>query len=495
MNANLVIVLSFGFFLALFTVIGVLSAGVKKDTTEDYLVAGRDVPPWLTALSAVATNNSGYMFIGLIGFTFREGLSAVWLSAGWLFGDWLVWIFVYERVRRSSEELGVASVPTLLAHRGDHIDRVVAGAAGVLTFLFLGGYAAAQLKAGSAALHSLFGWDPAMGAWLGAGVVLLYCYSGGLRASIWTDAAQSMVMLGAMLILVAAAMLEVGGPLALCDRLAALDPALVRWYPTEMRAGLLPYVLGFVAGGFGAVGAPHILVRAMALESPEAIPRTRNIYYAWFLPFLAASTIVGLYGRVLLPKLVAVPPKLLGADPDVVRLFLVQASESALPEMAMLLLPNVLIGVMLAGIFSATMSTADSQLLSCSAALTQDIFPRWKDSYIATKVGTVSVTALALWIALHANQGVFALVLYSWSLLGASLGPLILLRLYGHQPPRLVAISMMVLGMTVVGAWDWTGYQNDVFRLLPGFLAPMALYGVLGLVHGFPLARPEDDLP
>lgn len=495
----MIVVATFLFFLVGFTAVGVASSKVKKDTTEDYLVAGRDTPAWLAALSTVATNNSGYMFIGLIGFTYREGVSSLWLSLGWLAGDMVAWLFVYEGVRRCSERYGVASIPALLAYRDGAVDRVLAAVAGVLTFLFLGGYAAAQLKAGSAALNSLFGWDLSLGCCLGAVVVLIYCYSGGLRASIWTDAAQSMVMMGAMVVLVGAALLQVGGPGALMGRLAEIDPGLVRWTPQRAELGYGLYFLGFCFGGFGAVGAPHILVRAMAIESADEIPRARNIYYMWFLPFLLCSVAVGLYARVLVPKLAAVPAELAAASAEAQRLALVQGSEQALPALALALLPDVLIGVMLAGIFSATMSTADSQLLSCSAALTQDILPRYKDSYVASKVGTVGVTALSLGIALWADSGVFALVLDSWSLLGATLGPLLVLRLFGHVPGRTLSLAMMVVGAGATVGWKVAGLHQDVFMLLPGMVAPFGLYLVAGAVGGFPREpsawQPEEEAP
>ena len=153
------VVASFVFFLVLFTLVGVLSARKKQSTSEDYLVASRNVNPWLTALSAVSTNNSGYMFIGLIGFAWRAGLEAIWITLGFIVGDFLTWLWVHKRVRAQSEKVEAASVPSLLAT--DHMGRVsrpIAVVTGALTFFFLGGYAAAQLKAGSTTLNALFGW-------------------------------------------------------------------------------------------------------------------------------------------------------------------------------------------------------------------------------------------------------------------------------------------------------------------------------------------------
>ncbi|MCB9601800.1 MAG: sodium/proline symporter [Sandaracinus sp.] len=456
--------------LLAFTVLGVASAWRRTDTPRDYLVADRKVPAWLAALSAVATNNSGFMFVGLIGFTYAYGVQAVWLQLGWVVGDFLCWVRFHRRVRERSGDLDANGVPTLLAtdERGRR-DPVIAGAAALLTFFFLAGYAAAQLKAGSTALHALFGWDARVGAILGAVVVVLYSFSGGLRASIWTDAAQSFVMLFAMIALLIAATSRL--PLGeLFGALRAEDPALVQWMPSEGLAFGFPlYLLGFVFGGLGVLGQPHILVRTMSLDDPANVPKARLIYFAWFVPFSIAAVVVGLYARVVPLELVSE-----GAN--------VPIGELAMPALASVLLPDVLVGLALAGLFAATISTADSQLLSCSAAVTQDLVPRWRDSYLAGKLATLTVGAFALMLALRADEGVFALVLMAWSALGASLGPLLVLRLAGRPVARPTALAMMAAGVFTVFAWSELGLSGAVFELLPGMAAAFVAYGLAPLL-------------
>lgn len=478
---NLAIVGSFLFFLLLFTGIGVLSSRQKTASSEDYLVASRNVSPWLIALSAVSTNNSGYMFIGLIGFTWRSGIEAVWITFGWILGDLLTWFWVHKRVRDQSEAVGAASVPALLATlRNGRVQRPIAIAAGVLTLLFLGGYAAAQLKAGSMTLHALFDWPLWLGSVIGVVIVAVYCMSGGIRASIWTDAAQSIVMIGAMSILVAYCVHEVGGPQALWAKLAAIDPKLVDLLPRSLSFGLALYVLGFVFGGVATIGQPHILVRFMAIDSSNSLNKARVIYFVWYTFFSAAALVVGLYARVILPELGA------GLSGEA----LASATEGALPVLSVKLLPAILIGVMLAGLFSATMSTADSQILSCSAAVTQDIMPRWSSSYRASKIATLSVAALALGIALTASSGVFSLVLVAWSALGAALGPILLVRLARRPLPTGLALAMMAVGIGTVFAWGASPYTNSIFKVLPGMVAPCVLYA---LAMPFLSRRHQDD--
>ncbi|NQV23591.1 MAG: sodium/proline symporter [Rhodopirellula sp.] len=468
------VVLSFLACLAIFVLIGVSSAWASTNTTDDYLLAGRNVPPWLAALSAVATNNSGFMFIGQIAYTYRVGIEAVWMMVGWVVGDFIAWLVVHPRVRHQSEVSDVATVPALLGSSQAGSKRIVVMLAGAMTFVLLGVYAAAQLKAGSTALQVLFGWEPQIGAIIGAVIVVLYCFSGGIRASIWTDAAQSFVMILAMLILLIAASFEVGSPSDVWSNLKAQDPVLVEWFPRDLRFGFALYLLGMTFGGFGAIGQPHILVRFMAIRSLDEMQRARWIYFMWFIPFFAASIAVGLYARAYMPDLLSIP--LTDGMTEA------QATELAMPEMAQRLLPDVLVGLTLAGLFSATMSTADSQILVCSGAITQDINPQWKNSYIASKLATLAVTALALTVALFAGQGVFSLVLIAWSALGAGLGPALMLRLLHVRLSSLTITLMMTAGVGTVIAWNLIGFDGDVFKLLPGMVASFLMWPIGSLL-------------
>ncbi|QGJ68682.1 Sodium/proline symporter [Planctomycetales bacterium 10988] len=461
---------SFLFFLGIFVLIGISSALSRKETTEDYLLAGRNVPPWLAALSAVATNNSGFMFIGQIAYTYRVGIESIWMMIGWIVGDFIAWKLVHPRVRIHSEEVDVATVPALMGSTQNGSRRFVVVLAGLMTFVLLGVYAAAQLKAGSAALQTLFGWHPSTGAIIGAIIVVLYCFSGGIRASIWTDAAQSFVMILSMITLLIAASFVVGSPVEVWMNLKSQDPRLVEWFPRNLEFGFAMYLIGMTFGGFGAIGQPHILARFMAIRSVDEIHQARFTYFLWFIPFFLASIAVGLYARALMPDLLNIPLTQGMTE--------TQATELAMPEMARRLLPDILIGLTLAGLFAATMSTADSQILVCSGSITQDITPRWKDSYFASKIATLAVTGLALGVALFAGQGVFSLVLIAWSALGAGLGPALVLRLFHVKISSLTMILMMTAGVASVIGWNISGYDDDIFKLFPGMLASFLMWPI-----------------
>ncbi len=466
-------IITFALCLLGFTGVGAMAARAKQDNTEDYLLAGRSVSPWLTALSAVATNNSGYMFIGLIGYAYTSGFQAVWLQVAWVLGDYAAWRWVQKGVRRTSGAVGALSVSDWfgkgLAEPGSdekHVShsRWTVRVSALLTFMFLGGYAAAQLKAGSVSMEVLFGWPDHWGAIIGSVIIVIYCFSGGMRASIWTDAAQSMVMIVSMTLLAITGLLKTEGFSGLVDALRDESPQLVAFAPASTLSGSLLFFAGFLFGGLGGLGQPHILSRVMSLRSANDIDRTRSYYFGWFIPFSLLALLVGLQARVLLPDLLAQ-----GAE---------MGPEHALPLLSVELLPAGLVGLMLAGIFSATMSTADSQVLSCTAAITQDLFPSLRGNYRMAKYATLATGFVSLMIALYATQGVFDLVLMSWSILGASLGPLVIIRAWDRPVSQTLSLSMMFSGLGTVVLWRSLGWGSVVYEILPGMVVPFLVYFV-----------------
>ena len=226
------IFLSFCFFLFLFTLIGFLSVLKKKNTSLDYLLANQEIKPWLAAISAISTSNSGYMFIGQIGFTYVYGLQSVWLMFGLIFGDFISSLFVHKNLRKKSQELKVVSFANLVSKWHGKNYKYVQLFGGVIILIFLSTYAAAQLNAGSKSMHILFDIDYKLGAIIGGIIVLLYCFSGGIRASIWTDVAQSIVMIIAMSLMVIFGIKELGGLSSFVNQLHKISPDYMKWFPS-----------------------------------------------------------------------------------------------------------------------------------------------------------------------------------------------------------------------------------------------------------------------
>ena len=460
------VVYSFLFFLLLFVLIGVSSSFKSKGNNSDYLLAGHDIPPWLAALSAIATNNSGYMFIGMIGYTYTSGLQSIWLMVGWIVGDFIMSIFVHKKLRKITESENLLSFGGVLSRWQHGTDfRKLRLLVGIITVIFLGVYAAAQFKAGSKALHVLFGWDYNTGAIIGSIIVFLYCLSGGIRASIWTDAAQSIVMIFAMSMLFFVGVSEVGGFDQYIAKLSAISPSFLDVTPTGLAMdnsiGMFLFILGWVFGGFGVIGQPHIMIRFMTVANPENMNKTKAYYYSWYVAFYTVTIGVGLTARLILPE---------ASSFD---------AELALPIMSQKLLPEILIGVVLAGIFSATMSTADSQILSCSAAFTRDILPKEKDTLLITKATTGFVTVIALLIALYGSSNVFDLVLIAWSVLSAGFGPLMLVYALGKKVSEITAILMVVNGVGLTLLWREFGLGATMYEVAPGMIIGFITYFVL----------------
>ncbi|MEO1004853.1 MAG: sodium/proline symporter [Cyanobacteria bacterium J06638_38] len=447
---------SFIFCLILFTVVGVYAATQKQDTTTDYLLAGRKVNPWAIALSALSTGQSGFLFTGQVGYAYTQGLSGIWLAIGWAIGDYLAWTLVFKSLREVSEKTNCETVPAFLAQKQPGY-RWITLISALITLFFLSTYAAAQLVAGSKALNSLFGWNYAWGTMIGAAIVVIYCFSGGIRASIWTDSVQSIVMILALLLLLTTAIAAGGGVSNLSSELRQIDASLVRLFPADLAWGFLPFFLGWLVAGFGVVGQPHILVRAMALDSSRNMGKARDIKTFCGIITAFAAILIGLAARVLLPEL---------NDPEL-----------ALLDLSQQLLPGILVGIMLAGLFAATISTADSQILSSSAALTQDLFPGLAKSYKFAKIGTLMITVLVTIIALANNDSVFNLITFAWSILASGLGVLLILRCFNRPVKTSAAIAMMLIGIMAAMTWKLNfKLSGAVYEVLPGMLASYVTY-------------------
>jgi SSS family transporter len=447
---------SFLAILAMFTAIGLASVLVNRHNRTDYYTASGTVRPWLVGLSAVATNNSGYMFIGVIGYTYTAGMAAFWLMVAWISGDFVASHFTHQRFRRASEASGAVSYGGVLAHWGQEQQPRLQYLIGLISLVFLVTYAGAQLVAGSKALSVLLNWPLWAGAVIGAGVVSLYSLAGGIRASIWTDAAQSMVMVIAMGSLLTVAIIDLDGIGAAIDKLQAIDGTL-HWMPTDLLfdgiPGLALFVLGWFFAGLSVTGQPHVMTRFMTLDNPNNMQQARRWYYLWFIVFYCMATSVGLLSRLYLPN-----PGSFDA-------------ELALPLIALQLLPDVLVGVILAGIFAATMSTADSLILSCSATLTHDLRKRRLSNIWSLRLATLLIVLCALGIALSNNESVFSLVIFSWSGLASAFVPLLAWRLMGQHFTQGAGISASLLGLGVSVLWRVAQWHDAIYEGLPGILA------------------------
>ena len=465
---DFLVVISFLFFMSIFAGIGLASIRVKKDTTDDYLVAGRGVRPSLAALSAVSTWNSGYMFIGFIGFTYTMGYPVAFLALMSTIGQFVAWMWLYKFIQKEGKERGVRSLSSLVAAKAGAPEAKLAG---VLSVLFLSIYAAAQLTSGGKALFVMMGWPEIIGILIGFVLVVAYCYAGGIRASIWTDAAQSCVMIVGSTILCWISLQEVGGFSGLQDGLNQQNPSLTNFLPPNLMFGLTLWTAAFFLGGLSVAGQPQVVSRVMTLGDDKDRKEAMIWFFVWQTPFIILMLIIGLASRVLFT----------GSDFD---------AELGLPMMAMETMPAIGVGMILASIFAATMSTADSQVLACTAAITDDIKPEWNQDHKTTKKVTIAVAAFATLISVAGlyvpgGDSVFQLVVFAVYGLGGVFVPLLIIRWAGYKPDTKHSISMMVAAFSGVFIWTLLGFDgaDGVFPSVPGMGAAFLTHFAMNYIR------------
>ena len=460
----------------LFAGVGIASIRVKKDTTDDYLIAGRGMHPALAALSAVSTWNSGYMFIGAIGFTYMMGYNVIWLGIASTLGQFVAWLWLYKFIQEEGQARNVRSLSSLVAEKAGAPEAKLAA---VLSVLFLSIYAAAQLTSGGKALLVMMGWPELVGILIGFVLVVAYCYAGGIRASIWTDAVQSCVMIVGSMILCWIALGEVGGFSGMSSGLEAQDTNLTNFLPPDLMFGFSMWVFAFFLGGLAVAGQPQVVSRVMTLGSEKDRKQAMIWFFVWQTPFIALMTFVGLASRVLFP---------ISDDFD---------PELGLPMLAMDTMPAIGVGMILASIFAATMSTADSQVLACTAAITDDIKPEWRENHKTTKKVTLVVAALATAISIGGlyipgGDSVFLLVVLAVYGLGSVFVPLLIIRWMGYKPDSTHSIVMMCSAFAGVIIWSMlptilglktVAGPDGLFPSIPGMGAAFAAHFIMNKIR------------
>ena len=448
-------------FIAYFVVIaGIGYASLRRTHgLDDYAIGGRSLKAPVAALSAGASDMSGWLLLGLPGAVYALGLSQAWIVIGLVAGAWCNWRWVAPRLRHASEALdGARSLPQLFARRmgGDRRALTVVATLVVLGFFTL--YTAAGFVAGAKLFSTTLGLDYATALWIGVAAIMLYTAVGGFLAVSWTDFFQALLMMAALTVVAVLAFAEL--PAARTDiTIGAIAPL---------------GAVSLAAWGLGYFGQPHVLARFMAIESVAAVPRARRICMSWMVVSSAGALAVGALGA---PWFAASGTGL--ADPETVFIALCQA-----------LLHPAVAGIAVAAILAAVMSTVDSQLLVTATALVDDLpriagrVPSERQLLVASRLTVVAVAAGAGAVATDPDSQVLDLVAYAWAGLGASFGPALLFTLFWRRTTANGLIAGMVVGAATVVAWR--GLEGGVFglyELLPAFLAACLAIWVVSLVE------------
>lgn len=432
--------------------IGVV-AGRRTRNASDFFLGGRKLGPWVAALSASASSSSAWTLLGVSGYAYASGLSAIWIFPACVGGFLLNWYVVAPRLRRRSAADGSLTLTELLAGPCDAPgSKAVRSVATAIVLVSLMTYVASQFQAAGKTFHETFGLSMEASIVIGSAIVVVYTMLGGFWAVSLTDSLQGMVMAFAAVLLPVAALAAVGGPAGLVDGVAAMnDPAYTSVTHGAGGAAALGLVFGLLGIGLGYPGQPHVVNRFMAMRSDADVARARTIAIVWGATMFAGMIVFGLCARLHIPAL---------ADGEVA--FIVAAQR---------LLGPVVAGVVLAAVLSAIMSTADSQLLVAASSVAHDM---GVGSTVRTsRIVVGAVSAAAMIAALVGDASIFDKVLFAWTAMGAAFGPLLLVELLSRPVTPAGRVVAMLVGFTtaVVAHFVPALAGGAGERVLPFYLA------------------------
>ncbi|MFY9973431.1 MAG: sodium/proline symporter PutP [Chromatiaceae bacterium] len=465
-----VLVLTFAAYFAAVLAIG-WYAYRRTATIADFVLGGRRLGSGVAALSASASDMSGWLLLGLPGLAYAAGADALWLAGGLLIGTYLNWRLMAARLRVFTEAFGDSlTLPEYLANRFGDQGGLLRGAAALFVLVFFLIYTSSGLVAGGKLFESVFGLPYVWAVAAGALSILLYTAVGGFLAVSWTDVLQGLLMAAALVAVPLFALDRLGGLEPSAAAIAAASPHLFDPFTTP-EGGPIGVIaaLSLAAWGLGYFGQPHILARFQGIHSAAAVPQARRIAVTWVSITMAGAILTGLAGVPLLD------PPLDGGEREKVFIHLVD-----------LLFNPWIAGICLAAILAAIMSTADSQLLVSSGAFTEDLYRRVirpragpKELVAAGRLSVVALAGLAFLLALDPEAQVLDLVGYAWAGFGAAFGPALILSLYWPRMTARGALGGILAGGLTVLIWkQLDGGLFDLYELVPGFLLSwLAVWG------------------
>ena len=459
MESNSVVAISFIVYSLFIVAVGVYATGFRKKTDDDFVLANRELGPWASALSASASAESGWVMLGLVGLAFTSGLSAFWIAPGIGLGYLFNWFVIADRLRNESSDLRAATLPQYIMRKFGG-SRFLIWLPAVIIAAAMLGYVAAQMNAAGKAFEATFNLPYSWGVLTGAAIVLAYTVTGGFRAICWTDIIQASFMVVALIGMPIVLLIDLGGYTAMADKVRLIDPQLMTLSGANSGFALLGFVVGMMGIGLGYPGQPHVLARFMAAKDKQTVRTGGAIAFAWFLLVYVGAIFFGLFARAYFGTL---------AD-----------AEQALPLACSELLHPVVAGFVIAAIVAAICSTADSQLIVVSTTFSRDILPLFRKqgknakSYEQTqrvdRWTLVILAIISVAFALTENRVIFSFVLYAWSALGASFGPLIILSLMWKRTSRAGAVAGMLTGAIVTIVWKNVAELSSVlYELVPAF--------------------------
>ena len=472
------------FVLYIFVMVGIgLYAYKSTSDFSDYILGGRSLGSVVTALSAGASDMSGWLLMGLPGAIYLSGLSEAWIAIGLVIGAWLNWLLVAGRLRVHTEvQNNSLTLPDYFTSRFGDKKKVLRIISAMVILVFFAIYCASGMVAGARLFESIFGLSYVTALWISAIATISYVCIGGFLAISWTDTFQAGLMIFALILTPIMTYLAIGD---LSQFQHLLDTA--RPHAGNMLSGLsFIAIISSCAWGLGYFGQPHILVRFMAADSVRSIPQARRIGMTWMILCLAGAVAVGYIGIAYFH-----------AHPEL------GAAVQNNPEMIFMELTKILFnpwiaGVVLAAILAAVMSTLSCQLLVCSSTLTEDLYKGFVRKHASQnelvwigRLMVLAISVLAIVLAFNPTSKVLGLVAYAWAGFGAAFGPLIILSLFWKRMTLNGAIAGVSVGAVTVIVWKNTlAASTGLYEIMPGFVLSFISIVVVTLLG----KAPEKDV-
>ena len=437
----------FIFYLLFLIVVGLMTIKYNK-SQEDYLLAGRRLGPWVTAFSERASGESAWLLLALPGAAISVGLGEAWTVIGITVGIIVSWYLIAEKLRIETEKYAALTIPGYLHKKyNDNSNIIRLFSAVIIAFFFLF-YVSAQFHASGKVINTLFGLSSINGIIIGAIVIISYTLLGGFLAIAWTDLLQGILMIGTLVILPIVGIIELQNQeRTIYEALNQFGESNSSFTTGKSGIAALSVVIGGLSWGLGYLGQPHLVIRYMAIKNPKDIKKAKLIAMLWALPGILGAFFIGL-----------VALNYFGPD-----FFIINDVEQAMPLLAKELLPPILAGLLISGAVAAMMSTADSQLLVSTSAITEDFIHQYlglsisnKTLLLINRITIIILGIIAFCIAIFSElsgKNIFGVVSYAWSGLGSSFGPVLVLSLWWPKTTRKGVIAGLLVGFFSTIIW------------------------------------------
>ncbi|MFA6815397.1 MAG: sodium/proline symporter PutP [Lentisphaeria bacterium] len=431
----------------------------RKSNVEKYLLGGRGLGSWVTAMSAQASDMSGWLLMGLPGSVYMLGIGEAWVAIGLAVGTILNWLLVAKRLRIMTELTSSLTVSSYIGKRFKDPTGIISSLAAIIIFVFFTIYAGSCMVAAGKLFESIFGMNYTTAVIVGGAVILFYTLCGGYMAVCWTDLIQGVLMFIAVIVVPLLAVSHMGD-ISIADAFSARNIPL-SILPKKFDFAALLAIISTSAWGLGYFGQPHIIVRFMGITSHKAVKKATIIAIIWVVVSLAAAIFIGAISVALYQQ-----PVLSANDSE--RVFIQMIAQFCNPWFG---------GIFLAAIMAAIMSTIDSQLLAASSSVSEDIykklFRRHADQRELMLVNRILILVIALLAMIMATMNfstIFKIVSFAWGGFGAAFGPIILFSLYSRKMTWQAALAGMITGTAAMLIWKYCPWGHYMYEILPGFI-------------------------